>query len=75
MEINELQQVIKNHRWAGLWNGVVIGMGVGYLLSGLILGALPIAMGLDIEILQRKKLTNYLLELITRVNCVKSRVY
>ena len=57
MEINELQQVIKNHRWSGPWNGVVIGMGVGYLLSGLILGALPIAMGLVIEILQRKKLS------------------
>ena len=57
MEINELHQVIKNHRWSGLWNGVVIGMGVGYLLSGLILGALPIAMGLVIEILQRKKLS------------------
>ena len=57
MEMNELQQVIKNHRWSGLWNGVVIGMGVGYLLSGLILGALPIAMGLVIEILQRKKLS------------------
>ena len=57
MEINELQQVIKNHRWSGLSNGVVIGMGVGYLLSGLILGALPIAMGLVIEILQRKKLS------------------
>ena len=56
MEMNELQQVIKNHRWSGLWNGVVIGMGVGYLLSGLILGALPIAMGLVIEVLQRKRL-------------------
>ena len=50
--------IIKNHRWSGLWNGVVIGMGVGYLLSGLVLGILPIVMGLGIEFLQRKRLNN-----------------
>jgi len=50
--------IIKNHRWSGLWNGVVIGMGVGYLLSGILLGILPIVMGLGIEFLQRKRLNN-----------------
>lgn len=47
---------LKRQRWSGLWNGVVIGMGLSWLLSGGFIGILPLAVGVVMEILQRKRL-------------------
>ena len=49
---------VKRQRLSGRWNGVIIGMGVSYLLAGLILGVLPLAMGIGLEYFQRKRLDN-----------------
>lgn len=48
VEIHELG-LIKSQRWGGLWNGVVIGMGVGWLLFMQIMGVIPIVLGIIIE--------------------------
>jgi len=47
---------VKRHRWSGLWNGVVIGMGLAWLLLGAYIGLLPLAMGIGLEWTQRKRL-------------------
>ena len=47
-EIHELG-LIKSQRWCGLWNGVVIGMGVGWLLFMQIMGVIPVVLGIIIE--------------------------
>ena len=47
---------IKRQRWSGLWNGVVIGMGLGWLLWGSLIGILPLALGIGMEWMQRKRL-------------------
>jgi uncharacterized protein (DUF2062 family) len=52
MEIN----FIKRQRLSGVWNGVIIGMGISYILAGLILGILPLVMGIGLEYFQRKRL-------------------
>ncbi|MFH1560381.1 MAG: hypothetical protein ABID84_03100 [Chloroflexota bacterium] len=47
---------IKRQRWSGLWNGVVIGMGLSWLLLGQYIGVLPLALGIVMEVMQRKRL-------------------
>ena len=47
---------VKRHRWSGLWNGVVIGMGVAWLLLGAPIGLLPMGLGIGLEWSQRKRL-------------------
>ena len=47
---------VKRHRWSGLWNGVVIGMGFGMLLAGGIIGILPLVLGVSLEWTQRRRL-------------------
>ena len=47
---------LKRQRWSGLWNGVVIGMGLGWLLWGSFIGMLPLALGIGMEWMQRKRL-------------------
>lgn len=54
MEIN----FVKRQRLSGVWNGVIIGMGISYILAGLILGILPLVMGIGLEYFQRKRLDN-----------------
>ncbi|MBI2856520.1 MAG: hypothetical protein HYX93_06720 [Chloroflexi bacterium] len=48
--------LIKRQRWSGMWNGVVIGMGFGWLLRGEVIGIFPLALGIVMEIMQRKRL-------------------
>ena len=48
---------IKRHRWSGLWNGVVIGMGVGWLVLGGFIGIFPLILGIGLEWVQRKRLS------------------
>lgn len=53
--------LLKRHRWSALWNGVVIGMGVGTLMAlgaNGVLGILPLGLGIAMEVLQRKRLNN-----------------
>ena len=54
----EMQEInyLKRHRWSGLWNGVVIGMGVAWLLLGQPIGLLPVGLGIGLEWTQRKRL-------------------
>ena len=47
-EIHEVS-LIRSQRWGGLWNGVVIGMGVGWLLFMLPIGVIPLVLGIVIE--------------------------
>ena len=54
MDIN----FVKRQRLSGLWNGVIIGMGVSYILAGLLLGILPLVMGIGLEYFQCKRLDN-----------------
>jgi hypothetical protein len=48
---------IKRQRWSGLWNGVVIGMGLGWILWGSLIGIFPLALGIGIEWRQHKRLS------------------
>ena len=48
--------LIKRQRWSGLWNGVVIGMGFGWILFGQYIGIIPLAVGIGVEVMQRKRL-------------------
>jgi hypothetical protein len=45
----------KRQRWSGLWNGVVIGMGLGVLFSGSPIGLLPLVLGIVVEVVQRRR--------------------
>ena len=51
---------IKRHRMSALWNGVIIGIGVGTLLSvgpgAGILAIIPLGLGIGVEWMQRKRL-------------------
>ena len=47
---------IKRQRWAGLWNGVVIGMGLSWILLQQWIGIFPLALGIFMEVMQRKRL-------------------
>lgn len=42
-------------RWSALFNGLVIGLGVQSLITGLPLGALFIAIGAGLEFWQRRR--------------------
>ena len=44
----------KRQRWSGLWNGVVIGMGLAWILFGQLIGVLPLGLGIIMEIMQRR---------------------
>ena len=44
----------RRQRWSGMWNGIVIGMGIGWVILGNALGFLPIGMGIALEIIQRR---------------------
>ncbi|MBF8266512.1 MAG: hypothetical protein HW388_20 [Dehalococcoidia bacterium] len=47
---------ISRHRWAALWNGVVIGLGVMGFSSGAgAFSILPLAAGIGLEVMQRKR--------------------
>ena len=47
--------LIKRQRWSGLWNGVVIGMGLGWLLQYQLIGILPLVLGIVMEVIQRRR--------------------
>ena len=47
---------IKRQRWAGLWNGVVIGMGLSWILLQQWIGIFPLVLGIFMEVMQRKRL-------------------
>lgn len=51
---------IKRHRMSAMWNGVVIGMGFAWLLLllpvGNPIGVIPLALGIFMEVTQRKRL-------------------
>ena len=47
---------IKRQRWSGLWNGVVIGMGLSWILLGQWIGIFPLVLGIIMEVIQRKRL-------------------
>ena len=51
---------IKRHRMSAMWNGVVIGMGFAWLLLllpvGNPIGIIPLALGIFMEVTQRKRL-------------------
>ncbi|MBI4298191.1 MAG: hypothetical protein HY666_00310 [Chloroflexi bacterium] len=49
--------VVKRHRWSALLNGIVIGFGLMSIMSGVIFGALPMVVGIAIEVWQRKRLS------------------
>ena len=46
---------VKRQRWSGLWNGVVIGMGLAWLLTNDFRGILPLALGIGMEVFQRRR--------------------
>ena len=49
--------LVARHRWSALWNGIIIGMGVTGFMSGLgLLSVIPLAMGIGLELMQRKRL-------------------
>jgi len=48
--------LIKRQRWSGLWNGVVIGMGLSWLLLQQWIGIFPLLLGIFMEVMQRKRL-------------------
>ena len=48
---------IKRQRWSGLWNGVVIGMGISWLLIPNLVGVIPLIIGIGLEYMQRKRLS------------------
>ncbi len=47
----------KRHRWSGLWNGVVIGMGLSWIIAGQTLGVFPLILGIIMEVMQRRSLS------------------
>ena len=47
---------MKRQRWSGLWNGVVIGMGLSWLLLQQWIGIFPLVLGIFMEVIQRKRL-------------------
>jgi len=47
---------MKRQRWAGLWNGVVIGMGLSWILLQQWIGIFPLVLGIFMEVMQRKRL-------------------
>ena len=49
---------VTSQRWSALWNGVIIGMGITGVLGGLgLFSIIPLAMGIGLEVMQRKRLT------------------
>ena len=50
------EQMVKRHRLAGLANGALIGMGISLTTVGALFGLIFIAVGVGIEIWQRKRL-------------------
>ena len=48
--------LLKRQRWSGMWNGVVIGMGLGWIMLGVFIGILPLALGIVMEIMTRRRL-------------------
>jgi hypothetical protein len=55
---------IKRQRMSALWNGVIIGIGVGTLMSvglgGGLLVILPLGLGIGVEVMQRKRMSRVL---------------
>lgn len=57
----DIRKQIKQHRWAGFWNGVVIGMGLGWIFGGdssmaFVMGCFPVVLGICMEIIQQRHL-------------------
>ena len=56
----DISLIIKRHRMSSLWNGVIIGIGVGTLMSvgleGGVLAVLPLGLGIGVEVMQRKRI-------------------
>jgi hypothetical protein len=56
----DISLIIKRHRMSSLWNGVIIGIGVGTLMSvgleGGVLAILPLGLGIGVEVMQRKRI-------------------
>ncbi len=46
---------IARHRWTAVWNGIIIGMGIVYLLLGNFLGMVLLAVGIGMEYWQRRR--------------------
>ena len=57
----DITKKIKQHRWSGFWNGVVIGMGLGWIFGGdssmaFAMGCFPVVLGICMEIIQQRHL-------------------
>jgi hypothetical protein len=62
---NDASPAIKNHRSSAFWNGVVIGMGLGWILvpkiegnssTIIIMGSFPIILGVLMEIIGHRRI-------------------
>lgn len=56
-----ITKTIKQHRWSGFWNGVVIGMGLGWIFGGgsnmaVVMGLFPVVLGICMEVIQQRHL-------------------
>ena len=49
-------QFVRRHRLSGLANGVLIGMGVFFILFGALVGVISIAAGIGLEFWQRSRI-------------------
>ena len=43
-------------RWSAMWNGIIIGLGVGYIAFNPLFGVIFIALGGGLEYWQRKRM-------------------
>ena len=46
---------VGRHRWTALWNGLIIGMGIMYALIGNFPGIVLLALGIGMELWQRRR--------------------
>ena len=46
---------IGRHRWTALWNGLIIGMGIIYIVIGNFLGVVLLAVGIGMEVWHRRR--------------------
>lgn len=47
---------IQRQRWSALWNGIIIGLGLSSLMLGIIPGAVPLVLGIILEVYQRRRM-------------------
>ena len=46
---------IGRHRWTALWNGLIIGMGIIYIVIGNFLGVVLLAVGIGMAVWHRRR--------------------